>query len=51
MYSNSIIKVPLGILLKNESKGSEMVDILTHLHKYVPYKEFTREVQLGGRCN
>ena len=21
-----------------------MVDILTHLHKYVPYKEFTREV-------
>ena len=23
-----------------------MVDILTHLHKYVPYKEFTREVPI-----
>lgn len=36
--------MPLGILLKNENKGSDMVDILTHLHQYVPVREFTKEV-------
>jgi len=30
--------------LKNENKGSDMVEILTHLHQYVPVKEFMKEV-------
>lgn len=34
----------MGILLKNENKGSEMIEILTDLHQYVPVREFTREV-------
>ena len=38
------VHVPLGILLKNEYKGSEMIEILTHLHQYVPLKEFTKEM-------
>ena len=38
------VQVPLGILLKNENKGSEMIEILTHLHQYVPLKEFTKEM-------
>ena len=38
------VQVPLGILLKNEYKGSEMIEILTHLHQYVPLKEFTKEM-------
>lgn len=38
------MQVPLGILLKNENKGSDMVEILTHLHQYVPVKEYTKQV-------
>lgn len=38
--------MPLGILLENENKGSEMVEILTHLHQYIPYKESTKEVRI-----
>ena len=38
------VQVPLRILLKNENKGSEMIEILTHLHQYVPLKEFTKEM-------
>ena len=37
-------QVPLGSLLKNENKGSEMVDILTYLHQYVPAREYKKEV-------
>ena len=40
------MQVPLGIILKNENKGSEMGDILSHLHQYVPLKEFTRQVYI-----
>lgn len=32
--------MPLGILRKNENKGDEMVDILKHLHQYVPSVPF-----------
>ena len=28
--------MPLGVILKNENKRDEMVDIMTHLHQYVP---------------
>ena len=31
----------MGILPKNENKSSEMVEILTHLHQYVPIQEYT----------
>lgn len=31
-----IIKIPLGVLLKNENKLDDMMDILDGLHKYVP---------------
>lgn len=30
------IQVPLGILLKDEMKYEDMVEIMRHLHKYVP---------------
>ena len=33
----------MGILLKNENKGDEMVEIMTHLHQYVPTVTFTQE--------
>jgi uncharacterized protein YjaG (DUF416 family) len=28
--------VPLGVLLKNENKGDEMVQIMEHVHQYIP---------------
>ena len=30
------LKVPLGIIFKNEQKNEEMIDILNHLNRYVP---------------
>lgn len=33
-----MIQVPLGIILKNENKNSEMVEIMSEIHKYVPLK-------------
>ena len=30
------MQVPLGVILKNENKGDEMVDIMAYLHQYVP---------------
>ena len=35
--------------MKNENKMDEMVDILTHLHQYVPQKELTRSVEVPGQ--
>ena len=26
----------MGVLMKSEQKGEDMIDILTHIHKYVP---------------
>ena len=40
------MQVPLGILLKNENKAADMVYILTSLHKYVPVREYMREVSI-----
>ena len=37
---NKFLQVPLGILRKNENKGDEMIDILKHLHQYVPSVSF-----------
>ena len=30
--------MPLGILTKSEQVGDDMIDIMTHIHKYVPKK-------------
>ena len=35
-------KVPLGVILKNENKLEDMVDILDELHKYVPHVRTTQ---------
>ncbi len=35
--------MPLGILLKNENKGSEMVEIMTNLQHYVPLVEYSED--------
>ena len=37
------MQVPLGIILKNETKHDEMVEIMDHLHQYVPTVT-TREI-------
>ena len=29
-------KVPLGIYLKGEQKYEEMIEVLSHLHQYIP---------------
>ena len=31
-----LLQVPLGVLCKNETKRDDMVDIMLHLHPYVP---------------
>ena len=35
--------MPLGVILKNETFISEMVEILDNIHKYVPTKQTTEE--------
>ena len=35
-----LFQVPLGVILKNENKGDEMVNILIHLQQYIPAIEF-----------
>ena len=42
-----LVKVPLGIALKDENKGNEMVDIMSHLHQYVPAISSTQEVTIS----
>lgn len=34
-------QVPLGVILKNENKSDEMVEIMAHLHQYVPSLEYS----------
>lgn len=29
-------QVPLGVLMKSEQRGKDMVDILQHIHQYIP---------------
>ena len=42
-YVTNVMQVPLGILLKNETRGEDMVDIVAHHHHYVPGVEYTTE--------
>ena len=41
-----ISQVPLGIITKSENKTDEMVDILSHLHQYVPMKVETKIINV-----
>ncbi len=37
--------------MKNEAKGDDMVDIMTHIHQYVPSIPMTRQIKLTtGEC-
>lgn len=40
------MQVPLGILPRDENKSSEMVEILSHLHQYLPMLEFTENIDI-----
>ena len=42
------VQVPSGILPKNEHKSSDMVEILSHLHQYVPMLEYTQDTNVPG---
>lgn len=43
-----IIKVPLGVILKNENKTNEMVEIMTRVHQYVPTREYEQPFTIEG---
>ena len=48
------MQVPLGVLNKSEMKYDDMIDIMDHLHQYVPTKTSTVEVDLpetGGKID
>ncbi len=30
-----VLHIPLSVLLKNEAKGGDMIDITAHLHQFV----------------
>lgn len=40
--------MPLGILLKNENKSDEMVEIMSHHHQYVPAHQYAEKVFVTG---
>ena len=48
IYFHTRMQVPLGVLFKNENKGDEMVDIMAHLHQYVPAVEYTKDFMIPG---
>ena len=39
----------MGVLLYNENKGDEMIQIVSHLHQYVPAVEHTVDVFIPSR--
>ena len=39
--------MPLGVLLKNENMNSEMIEIMTHFHQYVPLVEDFKPVYIA----
>ena len=41
-------QVPLGTHLKGEQKYEEMIDVLSHLHQYVPTITSVNEVTIEG---
>ena len=43
-----IFQVPLGILPLNENKTDDMIDIMTHIHQYVPCYVHEEERDIQG---
>lgn len=43
-----ISQVPLGVLLKDENKLDEMVDIMAHMHNYVPLTHYAKDDKIPG---
>ena len=48
MHTCISTQVPLGIILKGEQKYEEMIEVLTHLSKYVPTVTTTETVPVAG---
>lgn len=40
--------MPLGVILKNEQKLEDMVEIMDHLQEYVPMTTTTEETEIAG---
>ena len=36
MHTCMFGQVPLGVLMKSEQRGEDMVDIVQHIHQYIP---------------
>ena len=49
-YSYTFLQIPLGILLKTETKYEDMVGIMDYLHQYIPTvtSEYFYEDQESG---
>lgn len=43
-----IIQVPLGVILKNENKTGDMIDIMTRIHEYVPTVSTSHEYTISS---
>ena len=46
MFTIIISQVPLGVLLRDENKLEEMVDVLVNLQQYVPLTIHSKEVEV-----
>ena len=46
LVTSIVIKVSLGVLLENENTNEAMLNILQHLHQYVPMIEETGKVHI-----
>lgn len=44
MYFFHSTQVPLGVLFRSEQKNEDMLDILKHVHTYVPMVQSTTTV-------
>ena len=44
-----MLQVPLGVILYNENKGNEMIQIVSHLYQYVPAVEHTVDVLIPSK--
>lgn len=43
-----VVQVPLGVVMKNENRVADMVDILATLHQYIPQVEVETVVTVPG---
>jgi hypothetical protein len=45
------MQVPLGVQNKNENRGDDMVDIMAHLHQYVPRVDLSEGTTSGYKSS